>query len=129
LVRYCREGYRLSKEIPPISDKYFWIENDKYYLSGRQFNEEFQRYCKEQIKINHRGWEEALGESKELNRIYYLIQHITNNDDVYDTKYNGFSKTFKKRLCLKELRKRLGEENYYKGYVPPCVPIWRFTEF
>ncbi len=33
-----------------------------------------------------------------------------------------------KRDRLKELRDMLGEDAYYNGWMPPMIPIWRFTE-
>lgn len=33
-----------------------------------------------------------------------------------------------RRQALKKLRELLGEEAYYSGRLPPCVPLWRFQQ-
>jgi hypothetical protein len=33
-----------------------------------------------------------------------------------------------RRLALKRLRELVGDEAYYAGNLPPCVPIWRLQE-
>ncbi|MFL5246056.1 MAG: hypothetical protein ACJ8FY_28630 [Gemmataceae bacterium] len=39
------------------------------------------------------------------------------------------SSSFARRVqALQNLKQWLGEENYFMGRMPPCVPIWRFRD-
>lgn len=46
--------------------------------------------------------------------------------NVFEVNYTNDS--YLKRMALKELRDKIGHNNYYKFCLPPSVPLWRFND-
>lgn len=88
-----------------------------------EFNSRYQVYCilkMEYVNFEEfKWWSAAYAETKELHKIHDLL------DDAFHENFN----LFRKRKSLCELRKRIGEKNFYSGILPPPVPIWRFELF
>jgi hypothetical protein len=61
---------------------------------------------------------EALGETDRLYQIW---------DAVRDAQCNYYYVTIR-RQALKQLRGLVGEPAFYRGELPPHVPVWRFPE-
>jgi len=84
------------------------------------FNQNYQSYCRFRIEhsnsndINYFG--NALMETKEIHKIY----------DALDDALNDDYSLYRRRKALFNMRKDLGDENFYKGILPPPVPIWRY---
>jgi len=84
------------------------------------FNQNYQSYCR--FRLEHSNYNDlnyfgnALAEAKEIHNIYDALDDALNDD---------FS-LFRRRKALFVLRKNLGDENFYKGILPPIVPIWRY---
>ena len=87
------------------------------------FNLQYQAYCMIQMqfgteaKIN--SYAKCLEEARELYQIYNCL----------DNMYYEFYSVFDKRKFLHILRKKIGEQDFYAGILPPPVPIWRFELF
>jgi hypothetical protein len=66
------------------------------------------------------GWELRLA-LQETDRLYQIW------DKVRDARCPYYYVTVR-RQALKQLREMVGEECYYSGNLPPCVPLWRFRD-
>jgi hypothetical protein len=84
----------------------------------------FNRAYRQQIDVRgptsadaaeHRA---ALRETDELYQVW---------DTVRDARCEYYYVTVR-RQALKKLRETLGDEAYYRGELPPFVPLWRFRE-
>jgi hypothetical protein len=63
-------------------------------------------------------WREVVTETDQLYHIWDLIRDAGNEQYYVSTR----------RQALMDIRKKLGPDAYYKGQMPPHVPIWRFQE-
>ena len=66
------------------------------------------------------GWELRLA-LQETDRLYQIW------DKVRDARCPYYYVTVR-RQALKQLREMVGDECYYSGNLPPCVPLWRFRD-
>lgn len=85
-----------------------------------EFNLQYQACCERNyiLDIVNRGyWGVCLAEAKWLFRVY----------DVLDDSLCIYNSVFTRRLALGKLRDILGEENFYRGPLPPHIPLWRFS--
>ena len=87
------------------------------------FNNKYQLHCILKMKYvndeEFKWWSSCYEETKELYKIHDLL------DDCF---HDGFN-LLKKRKSLFQLRKKIGEQDFYAGLLPPPVPIWRFELF
>ena len=58
---------------------------------------------------------------QETDRLYQVW------DKVRDARCPYYYVTVR-RQALKQLRELVGEDSYYSGNLPPCVPLWHFRE-
>lgn len=65
-----------------------------------------------------RGWAD---EARELRRTWELLR-LARGDT-----YRSFDDP-EPMDALRELRKRIGPWRFAAGAMPPCVPVWRFTD-
>ncbi len=56
---------------------------------------------------------------QETDRLYQVW------DKVRDARCDYYYVTVR-RTALKDLRALIGDQAYYAGDLPPCVPLWRF---
>jgi hypothetical protein len=68
--------------------------------------------------VNSSELRQALQETEQLYQIW---------DNVRDARCDYYYVTVR-RHALKRLRELAGEEAYYSGNLPPCVPLWRFRQ-
>jgi hypothetical protein len=66
------------------------------------------------------GWELRVA-LQETDRLYQVW------DKVRDARCPYYYVTVR-RQALKRLRELVGEDSYYSGNLPPCVPLWCFRE-
>lgn len=71
------------------------------------------------VELAHGG--ELRGAVQETDRLYQIW------DTVRDARCDYYYVTVR-RQALKRLRDLVGEEAYYSGNLPPCVPLWRFQQ-
>ena len=58
---------------------------------------------------------------QETDRLYLIW------DKVRDARCPYYYVTVR-RQALKQLRELVGDDAYYSGNLPPCVPLWRFRD-
>lgn len=84
------------------------------------FSNLYSSFCKYKMSIGgYEGeiWGVILKENEHLYRIYDLL------DDALRTDLS----LFKRRQALHRLKLIIGDEDFYRGKLPPSVPIWRFS--
>jgi hypothetical protein len=86
------------------------------------FSNAYIENCKRNISIGNlheqEVWYKILKEAEHLHTIYDLV------DDSVRPQYS----LYQRRLALFKIKKLIGEEDFYKGKLPPNIPIWRFSE-
>lgn len=90
--------------------------------------------CNELIQQNrvYRQWLDArnqLGSSLAGDYIHDAIRECDILYQAWDTVRDaqcGYYYVTVRRQALKKLRDQLGYPNYYAGFMPPHVPVWRF---
>jgi hypothetical protein len=86
------------------------------------FNRKYCSFVSNQKRIlgeNTIWFDDTIKETNELFIIWDLVRDI--NCPYYNITI--------KRDSLKKLKIKLGDDAYYNGALPPCVPIWRFQRF
>lgn len=116
-VEMLRARYRALKDAPPLSDSYRY-PNREMALGSVEFNRAYRKTLEYQIDLHwNRDWfQEVISETDQLYYIWDLVRD-SNCDYYYVTV---------RRQALQSLKDKLGKEMYYSGWLPPCVPIWRF---
>jgi hypothetical protein len=117
-VQLLRKRHRELLDAPPASDA--------LRFPGREtacdlltFNRAYHRTLKqrrEAVGGQQDGLDEALHEVEQLYRVWDLVRDA--RSDCYYVSA--------RRQALRALREALGPEDYYKGVLPPHVPVWRF---
>jgi hypothetical protein len=64
----------------------------------------------------------------ELRTIQEEVDHLYAVWDTLRDAQSGYRYVTPRRLALQRLRELLGAEAYYRGEMPPHVPLWRFQE-
>lgn len=110
----CR--YRDVKDAPPSTDARLF-PTAEHCQKLIDFNVEHQSWLDAQVIIfpwkNFDNW---IAENRKLKYTWELVKYSTQD-------YHDLSK---RRLALKHLRHTLGDDAYYRGQLPPHVPVWRF---
>jgi hypothetical protein len=83
------------------------------------FNRAYRNYLeiRQPMQVAQGGYLRAV--LKEVDHLYTVW------DTVRDARCEYYYVTVR-RQALKHLRELVGEESYYKGELPPHVPVWRF---
>ena len=118
-ANYVKNHWRELKNAPPLGDVVrFPVE----YISkqNRVFNLQYQHNM--ELKKCVYSWkfedmEEGIREAKGLQQVWVLV----------DTAVCPTQSWCCRRKALMELRELRGDEAYYSGDLPPCVPLWRFA--
>jgi hypothetical protein len=85
------------------------------------FNRTYHQYltARQPVDLVHGGQlQTALTETERLYQVW---------DTVRDARCSYYYVTVR-RQALKQLRSLLGEEAFYRGHLPPHVPVWRIPE-
>ena len=85
------------------------------------FNRSYRQYIDVRQSLELVHWWELRVALQETDRLYQIW------DSVRDARCPYYYVTVR-RQALKRLRELVGEESYYSGQLPPCVPLWRFQE-
>jgi len=92
----------------------------EYVQAQWRFAHAFRAHCQQRIAEHDDqagAWAMALAESTPLYAAWDALDDATCvGRDVAD-----------RREALGRLRRVLGEERWYKGEMPECVPVWRFA--
>jgi hypothetical protein len=83
------------------------------------FNRAYRRHIDVRQPVELVHWWELRIALQETNRLYQIW------DTVRDARCDYYYVTVR-RQALKRLRELVGEEAYYSGNLPPCVPLWQF---
>lgn len=86
---------------------------------GKEFNRSYSTHLNELVLWYPDHWcsiNRQIGETEKLYEIW---------DVVADFRCDYYYITLK-RMQLAKLRELIGDEDFYSGYLPPPVPVWRF---
>jgi hypothetical protein len=119
-VRYVRAHVRALQDAPSLNDCE-WLPSAETVADGCRFSEQYQMHLQTQMnQMPHREQEigQALEESRRLYRVWDTVRRAALPQESWVSR----------RRALGQLRDALGDEAYYSGQLPPCVPVWRFRE-
>jgi hypothetical protein len=85
------------------------------------FNREYRRQIEPRQPLELVHWWELRLALQETDHLYQIW------DTVRDARCDYYYITVR-RQALKRLLELVGEEAYYNGNLPPCVPLWRFQQ-
>jgi hypothetical protein len=83
------------------------------------FNRAYRQFIDMRQPVELIHWWDLRLTMQETDRLYQIW------DTVRDARCDYYYVTVR-RQALKHLRELVGEEAYYSGNLPPCVPLWRF---
>jgi hypothetical protein len=115
-----RRRYQELAFAPALSDCYRFPDRatiNELLAFNRAYRQQLDG--RQPVELIH-GWElrSALQETEHLYQIW---------DTVRDARCEYYYVTVR-RHALKRLRELAGDEAYYSGNLPPCVPLWRFRQ-
>lgn len=117
-LELLRTRYRTLADAPPASDAYRFPPRDTA-CELLSFNREYTRTLRQRRQAVGSALgdlDRALEEAEQLYRLWDLVRDA--RSDCYYVSV--------RREALLNLRRALGREDYYRGIMPPHVPIWRF---
>jgi hypothetical protein len=85
------------------------------------FNRCYRQHIDVRQPLERVHWWELRVALQETDRLYQIW------DSVRDARCPYYYVTVR-RQALKRLREMVGEDSYYSGNLPPCVPLWQFRE-
>ena len=107
------------KTLPTLADADWFPQNTDWIHQCRGFNFGYQTCLGRKLKFSMGDRKEqiqaALEEARDLGRIY---------DAAYEAKFPWNSD--RALTGLYELRQLIGDEMYFSGHLPDCVPLHRF---
>jgi hypothetical protein len=115
-----RRRYHDLADAPRIQDSLRFPERE-YINKLKEFNEAYRRHLELQRTVESSyAWQfqEALRETDQLYDVW---------DTLSDARCEYYYVAYR-RQALKKLREMLGPDAYYRGQLPPPVPVWRFRE-
>jgi hypothetical protein len=119
-LNLLRRRYQDLSEAPALDDCYRFPERAAVNQL-LAFNRAYRQHIdvRQPVELVH-SWElrSALQETDRLYQVW---------DAVRDARCDYYYITVR-RQALKRLREMIGEDAYYSGNLPPCVPLWRFQE-
>jgi hypothetical protein len=83
------------------------------------FNRGYRQFIDMRQPVELIHWWDLRLTMQETDRLYQIW------DTVRDARCDYYYVTVR-RQALKHLRELVGDEAYYSGSLPPCVPLWRF---
>jgi hypothetical protein len=117
-IQLLRKRVHELKDAPAVSDA-LRFPGREAACEMLSFNREYYRTLKQRREAmgpNHGELDRALEEVDQLYHIWDLVR-----DARSDCYYISA-----RRHALMALRQSLGAEDYYRGVLPPHVPVWRF---
>lgn len=118
-VKTLRGRYQDLRCAPPLCDHIRFPGMD-YCSKVMSLNREYKCFLEKRKKLGPSLYEELDVVIEETDHLYRIW------DTVRDTKCEYYCLTTR-RTALKKLREEIGEVNYYGGFLPPHVPVWRFN--
>jgi hypothetical protein len=115
-----RRRYQELVTAPLVEDSFRFPERstvNEYLAYNRAYRQHIN--VRQPLELVH--WWEVRVALQETDRLYLVW------DCVRDARCPYYYVTVR-RQALKRLRELIGEESYYSGTLPPCVPVWYFQE-
>jgi len=119
-VKLLRRRYQELALAPGVNDSLRFPERTTVN-ELLAFNRSYRQLLdvRQPLELVH-GWELRMV-LQETDRLYQVW------DSVRDARCPYYYVTVR-RQALKRLRDLIGDDSYYAGNLPPCVPLWRFGE-
>lgn len=117
-LRYVRFYTRLLANAPPLAHCE-WLPPSDVATEFCRFNEQYQCHLQtQQLICPHHADDTAvaLREARQLYRVWDSVRRASSPNQAWAYR----------RRTLAQLRDMLGEPAYYRGELPPSVPVWRF---
>jgi hypothetical protein len=117
-LNLLRRRYVELANAPAVSDCYRFP--DRATINNLlAFNRGYRQQADSRQSLELVHWWELRLALEETERLYQIW------DSVRDARCEYYYASVR-RQALKRVRDLLGEEAYYSGNLPPCVPLWRF---
>jgi hypothetical protein len=119
-LRYVRHYWRTLQDAPRLGDC-FCLPPNCVVADLCKLNEQYQCHLQMQQIIhahNSDDLTEALREARHLYGVWDAVRRATAPNQAWAYR----------RRTLRQLREMLGDNAYYSGQLPPCVPLWQFQE-
>jgi hypothetical protein len=115
-----RRRYRDLANAPAASDSERFPDREtiNHLLT---FNRSYRQQIDSRQPLELVHWWELRLAVQETERLYQIW------DSARDARCDFYYVTVR-RQALKRLQEMIGEEAYYAGNLPPCVPLWRFLQ-
>ncbi len=119
-LNLLRRRYEDLVDAPPLSDGLRFPDRDTVneFLA---FNRAYRQHLSNRQPLELAHWWELRAAIQETDQLYQIW------DTVRDARCDYYYVTVR-RQALKKLRQLLGPDAYYRGQLPPHVPLWRFQE-
>jgi hypothetical protein len=119
-LSYVRRHFRELQDAPPLEDcgRLPPLEVTTAYC---RLNWSYQEGLKARRWVCRYRWEEltqALDEAQCLYQVWETVREANCADRSWACR----------RRALSRLRETLGSPAFYRGELPPCLPVWRFPE-
>lgn len=117
-IQMLRQRYQELCDAPPLSDNYRF-PNRLVVNEMLVFNRAYKKYLEERRPLEQVN----LGLLRTVMLETDLLYQVW--DEVRDARCEYYYVTVR-RQALKRLRELVGEDDYFRGRLPPYVPLWRF---
>lgn len=119
-LNLLRRRFQELAGAPPLSDS--WRFPDRSTINEfLAFNRAYRQHVDVRQPLEPAHWwryQEVLQDTDQLYQVW---------DTVRDARCEYYYIAVR-RQALKKLREMLGDDAYYRGELPPYVPLWRFRE-
>jgi hypothetical protein len=118
-VRWVRKHRPDALACPPLADSRR-LPSPVVIRQLLAFNGAHRQYLEARRWVRRHEWEElteALCETDRLREIWQAAAEAASEEQIWICR----------RRALLRLQELIGEEAYYTGNLPPCVPLWRFA--
>jgi hypothetical protein len=119
-LQLLRRRYRNLKDAPSLEECLRFPERN-FVNDLLAFNRTYHQYLTGRQPVDLVRGEEVQMALTETDRLYQVW------DTVRDARCNYYYVTVR-RQALKQLRSLLGDKAFYRGHLPPHVPVWRIPE-
>jgi hypothetical protein len=119
-LKLLRRRFRSLRGAPALSEGLRFP--DRHMVNDLlAFNRTYRQYLTARQHVDLVHGDEVRTALCETDQLYQVW------DAVRDARCNYYYVTVR-RQALKQLRKLIGDEAFYRGTLPPHVPVWRFPE-
>lgn len=119
-LAYVRRHWRDLENAPSLADC-SRLPPAELAMAYCRLNWSYQESLKARRWLSRHRWDEmteALDETQKLYQVWELVRDAVSTDRNWACR----------RRALLRLREAIGPEAYYSGELPPCLPLWRFSD-